>query len=32
MAELIKKAAHYYQDQLNQNMSHFYYEYGSILV
>ncbi|CAD8192722.1 unnamed protein product [Paramecium pentaurelia] len=32
MVKLIEKAAQYYQDQLDNNMAQFYFEYGSILV
>ncbi|CAD8089681.1 unnamed protein product [Paramecium primaurelia] len=32
MVKLIEKAAQYYQDQLDNNMAQYYFEYGSILV
>ncbi|CAK59553.1 unnamed protein product (macronuclear) [Paramecium tetraurelia] len=32
MVKLIEKAAQFYQDQLDNNMAQFYFEYGSILV
>ncbi|CAD8104930.1 unnamed protein product [Paramecium sonneborni] len=32
MVKLIEKAAQHYQDQLDNNMAQFYFEYGSILV
>ncbi|CAD8203234.1 unnamed protein product [Paramecium octaurelia] len=32
MVKLIEKAAQFYQDQLDNNMAQYYFEYGSILV